>query len=227
MVDGNLTAQQDGAASSEFRLRMVNSQLRATGVSDAAVFAAFLAIPRERFAAAATPALAYLDRDTPALGARDRKLLAARTLGRLLQAAEPKRGERALDVGGGSGYSAAVLAAFGCDVVALESDAGAVAAARGALADTPEVSVVQGDLATGGPAGPFDVILINGAFEVFPQALVDRLAEGGRLVGLDATSGSQRGALIEKSGASYSERSLFDAKAEVLPGLSRAPSFAF
>lgn len=227
MADGNLTAQGSDAASSDLRLLMINSQLRTTDVSDAAVLAAFLAVPRERFASAATPALAYLDRDAPALGAKDRKLLAPRTLGRLLQAAEPKRGERALDVGGGSGYSAALLAALGCDVTALESDVGAVAAARDALGDTPEVAVVLGDLATGGPQGPFDVILINGAFEAFPHALVDRLAEGGRLVGLDGSSGSQRGVLIEKSGASYSEMSLFDAKAEVLPGLNRAPSFAF
>jgi len=227
MADSNLTAHNDDSASGELRLLMVNSQLRTTGVSDIAVLAAFLAVPRERFASAATPALAYLDRDAPAVGAKDRKLLAARTLGRLLQAAQPKRGERALDVGGGSGYSAALLAALGCDVTALESDAGAVAAAREALANTPEVTVVQCDLGAGGPQGPFDVILINGAFEAFPQSLVDRLAEGGRLVGLDASSGSQRGSLIEKSGASYSEMSLFDAKAEVLPGLDRAPSFAF
>jgi len=215
------------AESAELRLRMVNTQLRTADVHDATVQSAFLAVPRENFVQASSPALAYLDRDAPAIGAFERKLLAPRTLARLLQAAEPKRGERVLDIGGGSGYSAAVLAALGCEVVMLESDAGAVAAARQALAGASGVAVVEGELTSGAPQGPFDVILINGAYGALPRELIAKLGDGGRLVGLDATSGSQHGVLIEKSGSSFSERSLFDASADVLPGLGRTPAFAF
>ncbi len=226
MAEKSLTAEILGDAAA-LRLRVVNGQLRTSGVTDASVLAAFLAVPRERFSAPTSLPLAYLDRDVPAAGALQRKLLAPRTLARLLAAAAPKPGERALDVGGGSGYSAALLAELGCDVVMLESDAAAAAAARAALAGAPAIAVVEGDLATGGPAGPFDVILINGAYQARPKNLIARLADGGRLVALDAGSGAQCGVLIERSGSNISERALFDATADVLPGFAAAPSFVF
>jgi protein-L-isoaspartate(D-aspartate) O-methyltransferase len=227
MAERDLAAGSGGTDAAALRLRMVNGQLRTSDVSDALVLSAFLAVPRENFTTADARGLAYLDRDVAAAGAAQRKLLAPRTLGRLIQAAAPKPGERALDVGGGSGYSAAVLAELGCEVVMLESDAGALAAAREALKATHGVTLTQGGLATGAPQGPFDIIVINGAFEVTPAALIAKLSEGGRLVGLDARGDSQCGALIEKLGESYSERLLFDARAEVLPGLERAAKFAF
>jgi protein-L-isoaspartate(D-aspartate) O-methyltransferase len=227
MAEKDLAAASGGREPAVLRLRMVNGQLRTSDVNDATVLAAFLAVPREKFVAADSRGLAYLDRDVAAAGAAQRKLLAPRTLARLIQAAAPRRGERALDVGGGSGYSAALLAELGCEVVMLESDAGALVAAREALKANPGVTLTQGDLATGAPHGPFDVIVINGAYETTPAALIARLAEGGRLVGLDARGGAQCGALIEKLGGNYSERALFDAKAEILPGLGCAPSFAF
>ena len=86
--------------------------------------------PRETFVAPAMASLAYLDRDVPALGGGERLLLAPMILAKLIQAANVRAGEKALDVAGGSGYSAAILAALGAQVVALESDAGAVAAAK-------------------------------------------------------------------------------------------------
>ena len=227
MAEKDLSAASGGTEPAELRLRMVNSQLRTSDVNDAAVLAAFLTVPREKFVAADSRGLAYLDRDVAAAGAAQRKLLTPRTLARLIQAAAPKPGERALDVGGGSGYSAALLAELGCEVVMLESDAGALAAAREALKATQGVTLTQGGLATGAPQGPFDIVVINGAYEITPTALIARLSDGGRLVGLDARGGAQCGALIEKLGESYSERPLFDAKAEVLPGLDRAPKFAF
>jgi protein-L-isoaspartate(D-aspartate) O-methyltransferase len=105
----------------------------------------------------------------------------------LLQAAAVAPGERALDVAGGSGYSAAILEQMGASVVALESDAGAADAARRALAGHAGIEVVEGDLASGAQGkGPFDVILVNGAFETRPDALIAQLAEGGRLVGVEA-----------------------------------------
>ncbi|MBV8104597.1 MAG: protein-L-isoaspartate O-methyltransferase, partial [Hyphomicrobiales bacterium] len=109
----------------EQRLAMVNSQLRTGDVVDREVLAAFLETPRERFVAPDFTALAYLDREIPARGARTRRLLPPLTLARMLQAVAVKAGDRALDVGGGSGYGAALLELMGAKVVALESDAGA------------------------------------------------------------------------------------------------------
>jgi protein-L-isoaspartate(D-aspartate) O-methyltransferase len=207
---------------------MINGQLRTQDVTDAEVLAAFLAVPREAFVAEAFVAHAYLDQDVPAAGGSRRKLLAPRTLGRLLQAAEVKPGDRALEIGGGSGYGAALLCELGAIVVTVESHEGAVAAAKRALAGRDNVNVIQGDLALGAPGqGPFDVILLNGAFEVLPEALLDQLAEGGRLVGLDSRRGGARGVLIEKTGRGSSARTLFDASGDLLPGLAREARFAF
>jgi protein-L-isoaspartate(D-aspartate) O-methyltransferase len=113
----------------DLRLNMVNGQLRTGGVVDQALLAAFLETPRERFVAPPFASLAYLDRELPALGAKARRLLPPMTLARMLQAAMVNPGERALDVGGGSGYGAAILGAMGAKVVALESDGGAASRA--------------------------------------------------------------------------------------------------
>jgi len=210
------------------RLHMVNGQLRTSDVNDPAVLAAFLDVPRELFVAPDARKLAYLDKDQFAAAPDGRKLLAPRTLALLLQAAAIAPGERVLDVGGGSGYSAALLQHIGAEVVAIESDRRAVQFASEALAGRAGVEVVEGDLAEGLPAkAPFDVILINGAFETTPNALLSQLAKGGRLVGIDARSGSPRGVIMDKSAAGYSERSLFDAAADSLGAFRRAPSFTF
>jgi protein-L-isoaspartate(D-aspartate) O-methyltransferase len=207
---------------------MVDGQLRVGGVTDLALLAAFLDTPREAFVAPAQAGLAYLDCDQPALGSSRRRLLAPLTLARLLQAAEVAPGERALDVAGGSGYSAAILEQLGGSVVALESDAGAADAARRALAGHAGIEVVEGDLASGAKdRGPFDVILVNGAYESQPDGLIAQLAEGGRLVGVEAQPGAEEAVLVEKSAAGISRRTLFETRAAAIEAFRRAPSFAF
>ena len=100
------------------RVHMVNSQLRTGGVVDKVLLTAFLDVPRQRFVAPEHESLAYLDRALPARGAKVRRLLAP-VLARLLQAARVVPGDRALSVGGGSGYGAALLEAMGAKVVLL------------------------------------------------------------------------------------------------------------
>lgn len=210
------------------RLAMVNSQLRTGDVVDQEVLAAFLEIPRERFVAPGFVELAYIDRDLPALGAKTRRLLPPLTLARMLQAAAVNPGDRALDVGGGSGYGAALLDFMGAKVTALESDPGAAAAAREELSGRQNIVVVRGPLDTGAAnLGPFDVIVVEGAFRMSPDALLDRLADGGRLVGIDATTGDSQAALYEKRGAGVSRRALFETTAETLDGFQPGVSFAF
>jgi protein-L-isoaspartate(D-aspartate) O-methyltransferase len=211
----------------ERRRFMVNGQLRTGGVNDLTVLAAFLEVPREDYVAPAQAKLAYLDSDQPALGASGRRLLAPLTLARLLQAAAVAPGERALDVAGGSGYSAALLEQLGARVVAVESDSGAAEAARRALAGRDAIEVVEGDLAAVAGKGPFDVILVNGAFETLPDALTALLTEGGRLVGVEAANGVQEAALFEKSATGISRRALFETRAAVIEAFRRAPAFAF
>jgi protein-L-isoaspartate(D-aspartate) O-methyltransferase len=207
---------------------MVNSQLRTGGVVDKVVLAAFLEVPRQRFVAPEHEFLAYLDRELPARGAKSRRLLAPMVLGRMLQAVTVVASDRALDVGGGSGYGAAVLAATGAKVVFLESDAGAAEAARSHFHDHVNVNVVVGPLDSGAAAlGPFDLIVVEGAFGVYPGHLINLLADPGRLVGVDASSEPSQAVVYEKNGGGVSRRVLFETKADILDGFRPSVSFAF
>jgi protein-L-isoaspartate(D-aspartate) O-methyltransferase len=210
------------------RLHMVNSQLRTYGIVDKAVLAAFLDVPRQRFVGPQYESLAYLDRELPARGAKFRRLLAPMSLARLLQAATVVAGDRALDVAGGSGYGAAILAAMGAKVVLLESDAGAAEAAKAELHSRANVTVVIGTLDDGAATlGPFDLIVVEGAFGVFPDRLVALLADPGRLVGIDASSAPSQAVVYERTGGAISRRALFEIKADLLDGFQPSVSFAF
>jgi len=223
-----MAATSSAEAHQNRRLAMVNGQLRTGDVVDHEVLAAFLDVPREKFVAPGFAALAYLDREMPALGTKRRRLLPPLTLARMLQAAGVNAGERALDVGGGSGYGAALLAFMGAKVVALESDPGAAAAAREALSGRENVTVVEGPLDAGAkPLAPFDVILVEGAFRVSPDALFAQLADRGRLVGIDAIMGAPQAALYEKRAGGVSRRALFETAADTLDGFQPEVSFAF
>jgi protein-L-isoaspartate(D-aspartate) O-methyltransferase len=191
------------------------------------VLAAFADLPRETFVAPAFASLAYVDRDVPALGASDRLLLAPMVLAKLIQAANIRLGEKALDVAGGSGYSAAVLAALGAHVTVLEDDSGALAAAKTLLGAEKSIDLVAGALAEGAAGGPFDLILVNGAFECAPEKLLDQLSDGGRLVGVDASFRSPKAVLIERMSGVSSRRALFDATAPRLRAFRQIASFAF
>jgi protein-L-isoaspartate(D-aspartate) O-methyltransferase len=217
-------------SSDEFAARrrhMVDSQLRTCDVTDQAVLAAFADVPREAFVPPALASLAYLDRDVPALGAKDRLLLAPMVLAKLIQAANVQAGVTALDVAGGSGYGAAILAALGAEVTILEAEEGAVASARTLTPSGATIDFVVGDLAAGVAGRSFDVILVNGAFEEIPDKLLSQLRDDGRLVGVDASFRSPKAVLIEKVGGVASRRILFDAAAPKLEAFRRAPSFAF
>jgi protein-L-isoaspartate(D-aspartate) O-methyltransferase len=209
--------------SQNLRLHMINGQLRTCDVNDRNLLAAFAAVPREHFAATPQLALVYADGEIASLGPPGRKLLSPRTLGLLLTTAAPVKGERALVVGGGAGYCAALLATLGLDVVALETDS---TAARNAQLAGVEIAEGPLDQPPAGK-GPFDVIVVNGAFEATPERLVAALRDGGRLVGLSARSHVKRIVIFERFGGAVGEREVYDANGDVLPGLARPPAFAF
>lgn len=185
------------------RIHMVENQLRPCDVTDLAILEAFVATPRETFVAPDAVAIAYLDREAPSSGTKNRALLAPVVLARLLQAAKIQPGEKALEVAGGSGYGAAIMASLGAKVASLDSDPAAI------------------------KDGPFAVILVNGAFERSPDDLVALLADGGRLVGVEAISGAPKAVLIEKSADAVSRRVLFDANAPRIDEYRRVEAFVF
>ena len=203
------------------RVAMVESQLRPQGVTDAGVLKAMASIERERFLPNHTRPLAYVDR---AVSIGDgRSLSAPSALGQLLTEMRPQAGERALVIGAGSGYSAAILANIGLQVTALENSADLAAAAREAGVET-----VQGPLESGWKkAGPYDQILIDGAVEYIPDAIVDQLADDGRLGTALIDRGITRLIVGRKAGNAFGYLSVADAGVPALPGFSRPKAFTF
>lgn len=203
------------------RQAMVDSQLRPEGVSDPAIVAAMRTVPRELFVPEESRALAYNDRSIPLGGGRS--LSAPASLGLLLTAMEPLRGDRALVIGAATGYSAAVLAEMGVEVTAVESSAelAAVARERG-------LTVVEGSLEDGyGQGGPYDLILIDGAVELVPEAIVDQLKDGGRLGAALIDRGVTRLVVGIKAAGGIGYHSIADASVAALPGFKRPRAFTF
>ena len=203
------------------RAAMVECQLRPQGVNDPAVLAAMGRIERENFLPAHTRPLAYVDRAV-AIGP-GRFLPAPAVLGQLLTQMMPEPGHSALVVGAGSGYSAAVLSAMGLQVTALESDPALAAAAR-----ENGVETVEGPLEAGHAGNaPYDQILIDGAVEFIPDALVEQLADGGRLGAALVDRGITRLIVGRKAGGAFGYLSIGDAGVPALPGFSRPKAFTF
>ena len=203
------------------RRAMVESQLRPLGVTDPAVLEAMGAVERERFVAEDARPLAYADRSV-AIG-NGRYLPAPSVLGQLLTQMMPEKGQRALVVGAGTGYSAAVLALMGLDVTALESDAGLAARARDLGA-----AVHHGHLEQGHKKGaPYDQILIDGAVEYIPEAIIEQLGEGARLGTALTDRGITRLIVGRKSGIAFGYLSIADAGVPLLPGFICPKAFTF
>ena len=211
------------------RRMMVECQVRTFDVTDHAILDAMLTIPREAFVDPKVAPLAYADRSLPSVGGK-RQMLPPMVLARMLQAAEVRRSDKVLDVAGGSGYSAAILARLSDRVAALESDEMVGVAARTELAvgSPTRIDCVSGPLQEGHAAGaPFDVIVVNGAVEEMSAQLLAQLSDGGRLIAIDAGHGAPRAVRYERVGADISVRPLFDASAHILEGFSRVPAFVF
>ena len=210
------------------RRLMVECQIRTADVTDLDLQEAMLTLPREHFLPQSLAPLAYLDRDIP-LG-NGRALLKPMVLAKLIQAAEVRRGDRVLDVGCGTGYSAAVLARLAGSVIALEEDADLARQAKQALAaiGPANVEVVVGPLSAGWPAGtPYDVILLDGAAEIVPEALGRQLKPDGRMVGVCGRAPAAKGMIYHVIEGQLVGRPIFDAAARVLPGFVAPPAFVF
>jgi protein-L-isoaspartate(D-aspartate) O-methyltransferase len=209
----------------QMRRAMIASQLRTTGTNDARVLAAMGEVPRERFVPAARASLAYADALVPLKPGRD--FNSPMALGRLLTEAAPRPGERVLVVAAATGYAAALLARLAGPVVAVEEDCDLAAQARANLAGTG-VRFVEGPPAEGCRDGaPYDLILIDGAVEYVPEALVAQLADGGRLAAGLLENGVTRLAIGRRAGEGFGMAAFADAAAAILPGFAKPRAFEF
>ena len=215
------------------RLNMVESQVRPNGITDRRIIAAIESLPREAFVPEGKRAVAYMDEDVllePAdKSAGPRALIEVMAFARMLQHAAIKPEDRVLVVGAGTGYGAAVIAALAQRTVALECDAALAAAARRNLEGVAGVSVVEGPLAAGVPGEqPFDVIIVEGRVEDVPQAWLDQLSDGGRLIAVVGEADMAKACVHTRSGSAIAVRPVFDASVAALPGLrKKKPAFTF
>ena len=186
------------------------------------------AVPREWFVPERLQAVAYVDEDLEI--APGRYLMEPRVFARLLQAANIDADDVVLDVGCGGGYSAAVIARLVGTVVALESDSGLRDRASANLERLPvdNVALVAGDLTRGYAAeAPYDVIVVNGAVAEVPAALVDQLAEGGRLVAVVQDGAVGKGTLVTRRDGRIDPVVLFDGQVPYLAGFERRAGFVY
>jgi protein-L-isoaspartate(D-aspartate) O-methyltransferase len=165
------------------RHKMVRDQLQRRGIHDGRVLAAMEQVPREAFVLPDLAEQAYADRALP--------IDCAQTISQpyivalMTQALDLKRDELVLEIGTGSGYQTAILSRLAAHVVSLERHAPLVEKAREALAQLrcDNVELIVGDGWAGWPEqAPYDRILVAAAAATCPQALIDQLADGGRLV---------------------------------------------
>ena len=211
------------------RRTMVDTQVRTNDVTDTRILDALLDVLREIFVPKELRPMAYFDQDVP-VGAPQagRHIMQPMVFAKLLQAAQIGSGDSVLDVGCATGYSAAVLSLLAARVVALESEGHLLATCRTMLEGASNIELVEGDLVRGHAAsGPYDVILLEGAVEVVPEALLGQLSDRGRLVAVKGYGRTGRATVHVRIGNEVSERVAFDAAVRPLKGFEKPPVFAF
>ena len=210
------------------RRNMVLSQLEPNRVNDIRILDAMGSIPREVFAPKSLAGVAYVDEDLEI--APGRYLMEPMVLARLIDALAIEPGDLVLNVGCATGYAAAVLTRLAGTVVAVESDADLVTRAGNNLAkvDIDNVAVIEGPLVDGrADQGPYAAILIDGAVEQVPPALLAQLAPGGRLACVVQDGPTGKAMLFSENDGVLGHRPLFDASIPPLPGFARPDVFAF
>ncbi len=209
------------------RTMMVDTQVRPNDVTKYPVIAAMLHSPREAFVPDNRRDVAYSGENLTI--APGRVLLEPRTLAKMIDALNLQPDDLVLDLGCGYGYCAHVLSQIAQAVVAVEANVTLAEEAEKRLREqgADNVAVVHANLDAGAPAqGPYDVILIEGAIEVLPDAIADQLNEGGRIVALWRDGGLGVVQLGHKIDGLIVWRYAFNAHAPLLPGFSRRPEFA-
>ncbi|MFM2053509.1 MAG: hypothetical protein RL456_1546 [Pseudomonadota bacterium] len=211
------------------RFNMIEQQIRPWDVLDQSVLSLLAVVKREDFVPPAHRAVAFMDLEVPLAGGQ--VMLAPRVEARLLQELGLQRHEKALEIGTGSGFMAALMAHKAQQVVSYEKRAELASMARENLrhAAIMNVEVRQGDGSAGDAGrGPWDAILLSGSVAEVPQALLQQLKVGGRLVAIVGTEPMMRALRVRRlSERDFRTEVLFDTVAPRLEGYAPPATFRF
>ncbi len=205
---------------------MVDTQVRPSDVTKFPVIEAMLHVPRELYVPVARREAAYMGENLSLGGGR--VLLDPRTLAKLIDALDIQRTDVVLDIGCGLGYSTAVLARIADFVVAVEDDATRADAAQSTLSEqgVDNAAVLAGPLTAGAAkSAPYDAIILQGAVEQMPAAILAQLRDGGRIGCIFAEGALGVARIGHKTDGQVDWRFAFNAGAPVLAGFARAAAF--
>ncbi|MBE0414032.1 MAG: protein-L-isoaspartate O-methyltransferase [Yoonia sp.] len=206
---------------------MVDTQVRPSDVTKFPIIDSMLSVPREEFVPENLREAAYVGENLDLGGGR--VLLEPRTFAKILDALDIQPRHVALDLGCGLGYSTAVLAQLCEFVVAVEDNADRAAEAQALLSrrDVDNAAVMEGPLALGAAkSAPYDIIIVEGAVEQVPDALLDQLREGGRIGCIFAEGALGVVRVGHKIDGVVNWRFSFNASAPVLPDFIKAKAFS-
>lgn len=211
------------------RFNMIEQQIRPWDVLDTSVLELLSAVRREDFVPAAHQSQAFMDLELPLGGGRC--LLAPRVEARLVQDLNLSKRDTVLQIGAATGYVTALIAHKAQRVIGMEADATLAAQARANLrkAGVNNAEIVHGDGSVGLSAqAPFDAILLAGSVAEVPQALLDQLKVGGRLLAIVGQEPVMQATLFTRvASGQLSRQALFDTLAGRLPGFNEPSRFQF
>jgi len=205
---------------------MVDTQVRPSDVTKFPIIDALLGVAREDYVPDSKRDAAYIGENID-IG-EGRVLLEARTLAKMLDAADVQPNDVVLDLGCGLGYSTAVLARLADFVVAVEDDAARAEEAQQILSanGVDNAAVFEGPLADGAAKnGPYDLIILQGAVETIPDGLLAQVKEGGRMVAIFAEGALGVVRVGRKIDGAMNWRMSFNAGAPVLDGFTKDAAF--
>jgi protein-L-isoaspartate(D-aspartate) O-methyltransferase len=208
--------------------QMISQQVRTGSVLDEGTLAALHSVPRELFVPEHLRSVAYAECALPL--AHGKHMLTPLLVGRILQTLAPRRGERALEIGTGSGYLSACLAALGAQVQSLvvHPDLAEQARANLKAAGTVGVQVAAADAMSWSEAGEFDLIVLTASLPVYQSRFEQRLRAGGRLFVVVGQAPVMEGLLIRRRhGEGFESQRLFETDLEPLEHAPGPPRFAF
>jgi len=211
------------------RFNMIEQQIRPWNVLDQEVLDLLHVVKREQFVPATYQNLAFADVEIPLPGGD--AMLAPKFEARILQDVGVRKHETVLEIGTGSGYMAALLAHRAAKVTTVEINPDNAALAKKNLANAGihNVTVETGNGATGWDKGaPYDVIVISGALEVLPEAILQQLKVGGRVAAIVGQAPAMEASIITRTGENaYSKINLFETNVRYLSGAPVPSHFQF